>query len=183
MRDGRNPYGAMGGYVRDRYSRDFAEDMRRGGRDYADMRRGGRDYYGDMRYDYEEDMYPFEVRGRIGDRYSRMDYHKSKMLSDDELKMWSRRLMEEIDDKHKQMLKMETIITKAEEMGIKFDKFTPFEMYVTVLMMFTDFYEAIRTSNVDMYIKLAKYWLCDEDAALQYGEKLAAYYNHIVNEF
>ena len=34
--------------------------------------------------------------------------------------------------------------------------------------------------NTDIYLKLAKAWLCDEDVALRYGEKLAAYHDYIV---
>lgn len=182
MRDGRNPYGARGGYT----DRDMMYDDRNS-MDYADMYDSRRDYRRSGRYDRESydshNYYPFEMRGGFGghDYDYRMDGRKkSKMLSDDKLKKWSKMLLSDIEDKHKQFFKMETVITKAEEMGIRFDKFTPLELYVTVLMMFTDYNQALSTINVDIYIKLAKAWLCDEDASLQYAEKLAAYYNYIV---
>lgn len=172
--DGRNPYGARGGYVRDSrmsgrmdsypdyYDMDYEMDERE--RDYAmDSRRGGR-----------YDRYPFEMSGRVGDR------HYSRMLSRQEISKWTKKLMSEIDDKEKQFLKMENIIRRAEDMGIKFEEFNEDEFYVTVVMMFSDFGKAMGTMNPDMYIKLAKYWLCDEDAEVQYGEKLAAYYDAIV---
>ena len=155
-RDGRNPYGSKGGYVRDRYDGD---DYEMDGRDYR--RRGSRDYA-----DYEMDY-----RGG-------RDYHKRAY---DDIKRWSRDLAEDMEDKYKQFFKMETITAKAEDMGIKFDKFDPFELYVTVLMMFSDYKDALNTANVDVYIKLAKAWLCDNDVAVRYGDKLHAYYTHIVD--
>lgn len=170
--DGRNPYGARGGYVRDsRMSGrmdsypDYDDiDYEMDERDYAmDSRRGGR-----------YDRYPFEMSGRVGDR------HGSRMLSEKEISKWKKMLMSEIDDKEKQFLKEDTILRRAEEMGIKFKEFSEDEFYVTVIMVFSDFSKALGTMNPDMYIKLAKYWLCDEDAELQYGEKLAAYYDAIV---
>lgn len=54
---------------------------------------------------------------------------------------------------------------------------------MTVLMMLTDYKKSIASFSPEMYIKLAKDWLYDEDSSLKYGEKLAAYYNHIINEF
>jgi hypothetical protein len=149
-RDGRNPYGSKGGYVRDRYDGDD--------------------------FDYEMDGrrrdYSYDMRGR--------DYHK-KSASYDDMKHWSKSLVEDMEDKYRQFFKMESITAKAEDMGIKFDKFDPFELYVTVLMMFSDYKDALNTANVDIYIKLAKAWLCDEDAALRYGDKLHAYYTYIVD--
>ena len=72
------------------------------------------------------------------------------------------------------------IMKKAQEMGIKFDKFTEEEFYTTVLMLYSDYKSSLGTANADIYLKLAKDWLCDEDAEMQYGEKLAAYYESVV---
>lgn len=173
MRDGRNPYGARGGYVdydmarRGRGRRDYAE------MDYMDMdyemdyaRRGrGRDY---ADYDYEYDM-------------PRYDRHKKSMLDDRTTEMWSRELTQEIDPMHQQKFKMDAIIKKAEEIGIRFDKFTPQEFYTTVVMLVSDFGKTLGMTNTDIYVRLAKDWLCDPDAGVKYGEKLAAYYHHIAN--
>ena len=156
--DGRNPYGARGGYVRDSRRMDSYPDYNdeMDDRDYAmDSRRGGR-----------YDRYPFDMSART--------------LSEKEISKWTKMLMSEIDDKEKQFLKEDTILHRAEDMGIKFKEFSEDEFYVTVVMVFSDFSKALGTMNPDMYIKLAKYWLCDEDAELQYGEKLAAYYDAIV---
>ena len=178
MIDSRNPYGARGGYVDRDYDYDY--DSRRG-RDYADerrdydMRRGDYDMRGmDRDYDMRRgDMRAFDVRGYY-------DGHNKRYLDSRMLEKWSKRLMKEVEEKDKQFLKMENIMKRAESMGIKFEEFTPDEFYVTLLMLFTDFSKALGTVNPDIFIKMAKYWLCDEDAGLQYGEKLAAYYYHIV---
>ena len=175
MRDGRNPYGSRGGYVRDSRGYDYNYDGRM-------MDRRGYDYY------------PFEVRGRVGSRYPedynydsdmRYDYYPRdghSTMSEEELKHWGKKLLDEVNDKDRQYLKMESVIKKAEQMGIRFDEFTPYEYYITVLMMFTDYSKTLGTANYDIYIKLAKDWLCDEDVAAQYGKKLTAYYENVVND-
>ena len=176
MRDGRNPYGSRGGYVRDSRGYDYNYDGR-----MMDRRS----------YDY----YPFEVRGRVGSRYPedydydmmdrRYDYYPRdghSMMSEEELKHWGKKLLDEVNDKDRQYLKMESVIKKAEQMGIRFDEFTPYEYYITVLMMFTDYSKTLGTANYDIYMKLAKDWLCDEDVAAQYGKKLTAYYENVVND-
>ena len=91
--------------------------------------------------------------------------------------------MSELEEKDRQLLKMDTILRRAKEMGISFDKFTEEELYVTVLMLHTDLAKALGPSiTLDHWIKAAKAWLCDPDAAVRYGKKLAAYYNSIVEE-
>lgn len=170
--DMRNPYGARGGYTdRNRY------DMSRRGRgryDYDDMD------YGDMDYsrmgrgrDYAEYDYDMAYRG--------MDRHSKSMLDERTLDMWSRELSQEIEPIHQQKFKMESVVKKAEEMGIRFDKFTPLEFYTTVVMLVSDFGKTLGMSNADIYTKLAKDWLCDPDAGVKYGEKLSAYYHNIAN--
>ena len=69
---------------------------------------------------------------------------------------------------------------KLMEMGLKFDKFTMEEFMVTALMMYTDYCKTLGTANMEIYLRLAKEWLCDEDVAVKYGEKLATYYDYIV---
>lgn len=174
-RDGRNPYGAMGGYVRDRayYDRARGRGM---GYDYAEMdygdmdyaRRGGRRDYADYP-DYDMD-YGY-------DRH----YKSGKMLDDKTVEMWGRSLLNEIEPAHQMKFKMDGVIKKAEEMGIRFDKFTPQEFYTTVVMLVSDFGKTLGMTNIDIYTRLAKDWLCDPDAGVKYGEKLAAYYHNIAN--
>lgn len=173
--DMRNPYGAKGGYVRDRYPMDMRGgrydresmdyDMRRmNGMDYSDMDYTGRDYA----------MY--DQRSGYG-----MDRHNAAMLDERTLDMWARELMQEIDPIHQNKYKMDQIIKKAEDMGIRFDKFSPAEFYATVVMIASDFGKTVGLGNVDMITRMAKDWLCDPDAGIKYGKKLSAYYHNIAN--
>ena len=156
---------------------------------------GGRDYYSDSRYDNPRGPMHFESDGRYDyddeedmrrrrssttGRYMR-DRHKQ--LPEENIERWTRSLMSELEEKDRQLLKMDTILRRAKEMGISFDKFTEEELYVTVLMLHTDLAKAFGPSiTLDHWIKAAKAWLCDPDAAVRYGKKLAAYYNSIVEE-
>lgn len=161
MYDSRNAYGPQGGYVRDRYdSQRMGSDYEYDLEDYADYaRRGGRRNY-DMRRDY---------------------HSKGRMLDDRTVDMWGRELLNDIEAKDQMKFKKDQILKRADEMGIRFDKVTPEEFYTTVLMMVTDYHKTLGLMNVDVYVKLAKDWLCDPDSPLKYGEKLAAYYNEIIN--
>lgn len=203
MRDGRNPYGSRGGYITSR-------DPRRRDRNYEmpDYARVGRDYEEEYNQDYargrmgrQRDMhgyYPFEVMGRVGyeemhdpryqeemmydyagGRYGR-DYGGAEMLSNRELMDWSQKLMKEVEEKDKAYFKYDNIEKKAKEMGIQFDKFTFDEFYLVCLMMYTDYCKTLGTANMDIYLRLAKDWLCDEDVAMRYGEKLSSYYDTVV---
>lgn len=140
-----------------RYSGDYRRGERRGGRDnrgdYRGDYRGGRDYQGE-----EKDF-----------------------LEDEELMELAKDLMEEVDPKDKQFFTMENIQKKADMLGITFEDFTPEEFYVTTLMQFTDYKNTLGTANMDLYLKMAKDFLCDEDAEKQYGEKLAAYYDNVLD--
>lgn len=148
-------------------------------------------------YDYGYDAgsyYPFDVRGsfsrydaRMDRRYDyargrdrRYDYASGNYLDEDELMDWQDDLMEQLDEKDKQLLKKDMIMKKAMEMGVKYNKFNEDEFYTTVLMLYSDYKNSLGSSNVDMYLKLAKDWLEDKDAEVQGGEKLAAYYESVV---
>lgn len=185
MRDGRNPYGSRGGYITSR-------DPRRRDREYRELREDEHEYLGPEYPNRDRErmrdghhMYPFELMGRVGyeeevyDPYYR-DYRGAEMLSDRDLMDWSKRLLAEVEEKDKAFFKYENIEKKAKEMGIQFDKFSFDEFYTTVLMMFTDYCKTLGTANLDIYLRLAKDWLCDDDVAMRYGEKLASYYDYVV---
>lgn len=150
--------------------------------DYA---RGGDRAMRDREFDghYGYPVYPFEIAGRVGREYPMFDQHMSggtQYLTEHELKDWAKRLLNEVDEKDKSMLEKEAVLSKVETLGIEFEKFTKEEFYVVVLMMYTDFCKTLGTANFDIYLKLAKDWLCDDDIALRYSEKLAAYHDTIV---
>lgn len=150
---------------------DYNYDMRGRGRDYAyyDMARGmrggrnrGRDYVYDYGYDY-------------GDDYG--DYGET--LSEKELEHWKKKLMNELDDREKQMFSKEIISQKAKQMQLQMKGFGEKELEVATLMVYTDYKKTIG-QNVDMAIRLAYDWLCDDDVSVKGAEKLAVYYDEIV---
>lgn len=135
----------------------------------------------DRRSDYNEEM--MDERRRRSSTTGRYMRDGHKQLSEEHLERWTRSLMSELEEKDRQQLKMDTIIRRAKEMGISFEKFSEEELYVTVLMLHTDLAKAFGPSiTMDHWIKGAKAWLCDPDASVRYGKKLATYYENIVEE-
>lgn len=159
-------YGGAEDYARGR-DYNYGEDYARGrGRDYN----YGNDYARGRDYGYMP--YPPYM----------MDYASQggEYLSDRDLQMWADKLMRDVEEKDKQFLSRENIRKRADEMGIKFDKYSFEEFYVVVLMKYTDHCKTLGTANMDIYLKLAKDFFEDPDTAVRYGEKLAAYYDYIV---
>lgn len=152
--------------------------------DYARDRRGRyMEHHPDYGYDRTREYMgsygsvPFYIKGE--ESYDRgMDY--GDRLSKEELYRWIEKLLSMLSIDEREMFKIDKIIKRASELGIKFDKFTEDEIYVTVLMLFTDYRDTLGKGSVDTYIKMAKDFLCDEDAGVRYGDKLASYYDFIV---
>ena len=142
-------------------------------------------YGGNSQYDrqYGMDMhYPImmgDYRGRGRDR-RREDYGEGEYLTDEELMEWSKELLDEVDEPHKSFFTKENFDRKMQEMGIQEKDFSVAELYTVALMLFDDYKKTLGMGNLDIYIKLAKDWLQDEDAELQGSEKLSAYYDNIV---
>ena len=155
--------------------RDYEEDMARGGRGGG----RGRDYNADYGY-YDAidsrrmDMhhYPPMMWDYAGDY--------GEKLSKSEIEHWHKRLMGEVDEKDKQFLTKENIANRAKQMGIEFDKFTEDELALVTAMVYTDYCKTLGTGNMDLYIRLAKDWICDDDVAVKYGEKIAVYHDCVV---
>ena len=134
------------------------QDYRRG-RDYGyDDMRGRRDYGYDYGYDYG-------------------DYGET--LSEKELEHWNKKLMEQLDEREKQMFHKDVIMQKAKQMGKPMEGFGEKELYTATLMVFTDYKHSIG-ANPDLAVKLAYDWLSDKDVAVKGAEKLAVYYDCIV---
>lgn len=171
------------------YARGRGRDRARGGGDrypmeeemmydYAD----GEDYDYDMRRGGDREMDMRRRRSQTTGRYMR-DRHKTEesKLPEEDIEKWTKSLLSELEDRDRQQLKMDTILKRAQDMGIQFEKFTPEEFYVTVVMLYSDLSKAMGAVSMDNWLKAAKAWLCDPDAALRYGKKLAAYYEEIVD--
>lgn len=185
-----------------RSKRDYAmRDSRRDYRESSDMRRGtdghyerrGRyepieamghftGYYGnpDRRGDYADRYYrdrSYEDYGDYDDYESYGDYGET--LSEEELKHWCTKLKEQLSETEKQMFSKESIVQKARHMGKSMEGFGEKELEVATLMMYTDYKHTIG-QNLDMSIMLAFDWLNDKDVAVKGAEKLAVYYDCIV---
>lgn len=143
------------------------QDYAKGGRrDYGyDMTRGGR--YGRVR-DYGD----YDDYG-----YTYGDYGET--LSDEELEHFNKKLLNQLDEREKQMLSKDTIMQKARMMNKSMEGFGEKEFYTTVLMVYTDYKNSIGSSP-ELAIKLAHDWLSDKDVAVKGAEKLAVYHDCIV---
>lgn len=166
------PVQAMGtfeGYYGMPEQMDYARggDYRRGSRmDYGyDMRgRGrGRDYG----YDY----------GDYGDYDDYGDYGET--LSDKELEEWNKKLLGQLDEREKQMFSKDAIMQKAKQMGKPMEGFGEKELYTATLAMYTDHKHSIG-QNPDLAVKLGYDFLADKDVAVKGAQKLAVYYDCIV---
>jgi hypothetical protein len=179
----------------DMRSMDYRGNDYRGGqmsdyRDYGDMHHGGmgrggyepvefmgycQGYYGTPQGDYGYG----DMRGRrdYGYDYGYGDYGQN--LTDEELKEWEHKLMSQLDDREKQMFHKDIIMQKAKAMGKPMEGFGEKELYVATLMVYTDYKQTIG-QNVDLSVKIAYDWLADKDVAIRGAEKLAVYYDCIV---
>ena len=126
----------------------------------------GRDYGYDMRREYSD--YRYDDYGDYGET-----------LSDKELEHWEHKLMGQLDEREKQMFHKDTIMQRAKAMGKQMEGFGEKELYVAILMVYTDYKQTIG-QNPDLAIKLAYDWLTDKDVAVKGAEKLAVYYDCIV---
>lgn len=144
--------------------------------------------------------YPFTVSGEFGRYdghypyydYPMMDYRGREDYGDygegltrDELEHWKRKLIQEVDEKDKQFFTTEMISQKARQMGAEMKHYNEEELVIATLMAYTDYCKAIKPyigTNMDIYVALGKAWLEDDDVAVKGSEKLAIYYDCIVED-
>ena len=142
---------------------------------------GGGDYgrrdYGDYNYDMRYDM-----RGRGGRDYG-YDYagDYGENLSNEELEHWCKKMMSKLDEREKQMFSKETILQRAKNLGIQFDKFSEMEFYVNTVKNYTDHKKSIG-ENPEMAVKLARDDFNDEDGQFKGSEWLAVYFDTFVED-
>ena len=132
-------------------------------------------YYGMNQHDFG--------RGQ-GNQYSqggrRRDYNDyGESLSEPELESWCKKLKEQLDDREKQMFSKEAIMQRAKQTGRPMEGFGAKELEVATLMIYTDYKQSIG-QNIDLAVRLAFDWLTDKDVAVKGAEKLAVYYDCIV---
>lgn len=201
---GRGDRGDYGDY--DMARRDYGEDMR--GRDYrgGDYRGGQMSdrgdghypqsqgstyypiqamgtfegYYGMPQEDYgRRGDYGYDMRGRRDYGYSYPYGDFGETLSEQELESWNKRLMEQLDEREKQMFHKDTIMQKIKQMGKPMEGFGEKELYTATLMWYTDNKEFFG-QNVDFAVKGGYAFLADKDTKVRGAEKLCVYYDEIV---
>lgn len=188
MRDGRNPYGSAGGYVRDHrygndsrmdYNYDYAERNReydyRGNADYRmqDYDRGNQ-YNGQRDRNNDYAMYGY---GMIHPMYNdyRMDYDHMEKEYHEELKKWTEKLKQK-DNRIR--VNKDQIMRQAKNMNVRFEDYTEEEFYAVYLMMIADYPNV--TNDYNVYLTMAKNWLEDDDVKVKGSDKLCTYLYEIV---
>jgi hypothetical protein len=135
-------------------------------------------YYGSPQ-DYGRGReYGYDMRGRRD--YGYQDYGDyGETLSEQEIEHWEKKLMGQLDEREKQMFHKDAITQKIKSMGKPMEGFGEKELCLATLMVYTDYKQTIG-QNLDLAIKLAYDWLTDKDVAVKGAEKLAVYYDCIV---
>ena len=139
-------------------------------------------YYGSPDQDYgRRGDYGYDMRGRRDYGYDyAYDYGDyGETLSEKELDEWCHKLMSQFDEREKQMFNKDTIMQKAKQMGKQMEGFGEKELYVATVMAYSDYKEVIG-ANPDMALRLAYAWLADKDVKVKGAQKLATYYDCIV---
>jgi hypothetical protein len=143
-------------------------------------------YYGSPDHgEYRGRDYGYDMRGGYGRRdygYGYDDYGDyGETLSDKELEHWCKKLMEQLDEREKQIFSKQAIMPKFKQMGIEMKGFNEEELYVETLAQYTD-HEASIGQNPDLAIKLARDFMMDQDSNVKGAERLAVYYDTFVAE-
>ena len=129
-----------------------------------DFARGGRDYgYGYPMYDYAGDY--------------------GETLTKEEHEKWQKKMLKEVEEKDKHFFQKEMVSQKARQLGVEMKDFNEDDLLTATLIAYTDHCHTLKPiigANMDIYIKLGKDFLVDPDAAIKGGEKLAVYYDCIV---
>lgn len=163
-------------YRRDRnYDYEERRDGRRGvaGSSRGNYRGGRQDRAYDDYDDYDQFEYNYDM------------HEKSLELDKKKIKEWEKDLKNE-DGSTGPKFSKEQIMPVAQQVGIKFDKFNEDEFVLAVNMMYSDYCKALKDSayphyeRPEVYVNLAKAWLCDKDFEGEPYEKLALYYYSIV---
>lgn len=139
-------------------------------------------YAGSPEHDYgRRGDYGYDMRGRRDYGYDYgYDYGDyGETLSTEELHKWQKKLMEQLDEREKQMFRKEAIIPKFKQMGIEMKDFNEEELYTIALAKYLDHKHSIG-QNPDLAIKLAKDALCDQDIEYQGSEYLTKYFDTFV---
>lgn len=144
-------------------SRYYGRRSDRAGSDYADYNdydyaRGGNDYHGG----------------------GEMHLTKHDMM------MWKEK-MENPDGSYGEHFTSTQIRQAVQSLGVQMNKYSEKELCLAANMLYSDYSEVLkpfipREKEAVIYVNMARAFLDDPDAAVQGGEKLAAYYYAIVDD-
>lgn len=193
--------GGRSDYGRGQYEGEFRGDYE------SDYARGGRGRRGDYGYDDDEAMYdgrqgvkgtgPYGIGGRrysggrsdrAGADYGEYDYgHSEGMhLTKRDMMMWKER-MENPDGSYGEHFTSTQIKQAVQSLGVQMNGYNEKELCLAANMLYSDYSEVLRPfvpreKEAVIYVNMARAFLDDPDAAVQGGEKLAAYYYAIVDD-
>ena len=193
--------GGRSDYGREQYESDYARGMMRGrGRmDYADydddepMYDGRQGVKGTGRYGIGGSRYYGGSRGdRASGDYGEYDYardyaHGGEMrLGKRDMMMWKER-MENPDGSYGEHFTSTQIKQAMQSLGVQMNGYNEKELCLAANMLYSDYSEVLRPfipreKEAVIYVNRARAFLDDPDAAVQGGEKLAAYYYAIVDD-
>ena len=183
MMDGRRRRNARGQYMADR---GYEHEMPRYN-DYGSFHeeRGFRPVeamgYFTGYYGGGEDYGRYDMRGRRDMNYDYGDYGET--LTKEELEHWNKKMLKEVDDKYKHYFTKENIAQKARALGVQMEGFNEDELLTATIAMYTDYCDVLKPyigENMDVYVKMARAFMVDKDASVKGGEKLAVYYDSVV---
>ena len=186
MRDGRNPYGSRGGYVRDKgmgnYTFGGYGEYDRADDEYP---RGRRDYaYGDYRSrDYAEMDYRRMDYAPMMDYRDYDDEDRELKLTKKEMEKWKREMVNEDGTRGEHFTK-EQVEAVARQIGVNPSEFEDGVFCLATNMIYSDYCKVAKKYGVDrpeFYAEMAKAFLKDKDFDGKGDEKLALYYKFIVD--
>lgn len=170
-------------YGHDDYDDEYERDGRRGVKGTGPYGIGGRLHY--PRRDYGRDDYD-DYDDEDGRRGYRRDYgdDEDMRLSTRDMDEWKRNL-ENADGTRGEHFSSSQIKQAMQSLGIRASETDEKDICMTANMIYSDYGKTLsqwipKDKEAMIYVKLAKDFLDDKDAAVHDGEKLAAYYYLIV---
>ena len=175
-----------------RYSRDYADygdyedeamyDGRQGVKGTGRYGIGGSRYYGRSRDRAGGDYADYDY-ARGGDR---ADYGEEMRLTKHDMMMWKEK-MENPDGSYGEHFTSTQIRQAMQSLGVQMNGYNEKELCLAANMLYSDYCDVLkpfipREKEAVIYVNMARAFLDDPDAAVQGGEKLAAYYYAIVDD-
>ena len=152
---------------------DYNSDMM----DRSDMSNYGSGNYHDSR-DYADynDYGDYNDYNDYNDYRDYNDYNSSN--GEDKWKQHLKKWCEELKRHDRFNVNKEQLLSKAKQMGIRFDNYNEEELLTTYYMVISDFPQV--GNDPHTYLAMAKDWLEDKDSMFKGSDKLCAYYYEVV---